>query len=128
MMASYKIIDEAGTHINTIVADADFVEAAYPGRYELLPEPPAPEPEPEPFADLTRRQVRLALLSIGITREDVNAQIGLIEDAEERAYSMIEWEDANSFKRHHPLVDSLAIAFTLPTEQVDDLWRWAAAL
>jgi hypothetical protein len=83
---------------------------------------------PLPFPDLTRRQVRLALLSIGITREDVNAQIELIEDAEERAYSMIEWEDANSFKRDHPLVASLAVTFSLPAVQVDNLWRWAASL
>lgn len=83
---------------------------------------------PPPFPDLTRRQVRLALLSIGISREDVNAQIELIEDPEERVYSMIEWEDANSFKRDHPLVDNLAAAFALPAEQVDNLWHWAAAL
>lgn len=40
----FKIFDEAGDLINTIIADLAFVEAAYPGRFELVPDPPAPEP------------------------------------------------------------------------------------
>jgi hypothetical protein len=50
-MATFKIFDEASEHINTIVADAGFVEAMYPGRYELVPEPPPPEP-PAPSLEL----------------------------------------------------------------------------
>ena len=127
-MARFKIFDEVGEHINTIVADLDFVEAVHPGRFELEPEPPAPPPENLPFLDLTRRQLLLGLLSISITEDQVDAQIGLIEDAEERAYSMIEWKAASTFKREHPLVGMMAAAFSLPIEQVDDLWRWAAGL
>lgn len=46
----FKIFDEAGNVINTIIADLAFVEAAYPGRFEVLPDPPAPEP-PGPTGD-----------------------------------------------------------------------------
>lgn len=83
---------------------------------------------PPPFPDLTRRQLLLALLSIGITEAMVDAEIELIGDLEERAYSAIEWKAASSFRRHHPLVDMMAPSFSLPAEQVDDLWRWAAGL
>lgn len=83
---------------------------------------------PPPFPDLTRRQLLLGLLSIDITESMVDAQIDLIVDVEERAYSRIEWKAASTFNRHHPLVDGLAIAFALPSEQVDTLWRWAASL
>lgn len=83
---------------------------------------------PPPFPYLTRRQLLLGLLSIQVTEEQVDAQIDLIADAEERAYSRIEWKAASTFNRHHPLVDGLAIAFTLTPEQVDALWRWAAGL
>ena len=38
-MSVYQIQDEQGHVINTIVADAAFVQAAYPGRYRLLAEP-----------------------------------------------------------------------------------------
>ena len=41
-MAIYEILDDAGTVINTIVADLAFVQEAYPGHYrEELP--PAPD-------------------------------------------------------------------------------------
>lgn len=83
---------------------------------------------PPPFPDLTRRQLLLGLLSIDITESMVDAQIDLIVDVEERAHSRIEWKAASTFNRHHPLVDGLAVAFALPSEQVDTLWRWAASL
>lgn len=42
-MARYEILD-GETVINTIIADATFVEAHHPGAYRLVP-----EPEPAPF-------------------------------------------------------------------------------
>lgn len=44
----FLIKDENGIVINTIVADAAFVEANYPGRWELVPDPPAPPQPPDP--------------------------------------------------------------------------------
>lgn len=77
---------------------------------------------------LTRRQLLLGLLAIGITGADVEAQLGLIEDPQERAAALIEWQAAGLYNRDHPLVAELALAFDLPETQVDDLWRWAAGL
>lgn len=88
----------------------------------------APPPEPVVLPPLTRRQLLLGLLAIGITGADVEAQIGLIEDPQERAAAMIEWQSAGLYNRDHPLVADLALAFDLPEGQVDDLWRWAAGL
>jgi hypothetical protein len=44
----YEILNDAGDVVNTIVADAAFVEANYPGHYrEVGPsDPPAPPPPP----------------------------------------------------------------------------------
>lgn len=77
---------------------------------------------------LTRRQLRLALLSIGVTAEDVEVHIADIPDPIERAAAMIEWEDATHYKRDHPLVADVAVSMALPAEQVDALWVWAAGL
>lgn len=87
-----------------------------------------PTPEPAPLPPLTRRQLRLGLLSIGITAEDVEAEINAIVDPTERAYGMIEWQDATQFRRDHPLIAQVAVALALPPEQVDDLWVWALGL
>jgi hypothetical protein len=40
VMAIYQILDDSGHVINTVVADEAFVEYAYPGHYQLAPEPP----------------------------------------------------------------------------------------
>ena len=49
-MRAYVIRNASGEVINTVVADEPFVQAAYPGRWELVepaPQEPA-EPEPNP--------------------------------------------------------------------------------
>lgn len=53
----YNILDDSGNVINTILAEADFVEANYPGHYALVgpePAPPAPPPIITKIAMLTR--------------------------------------------------------------------------
>lgn len=42
----YQILDDDGNVVNTILAEADFVEANYPGHYRLVG--PVPEPPPPP--------------------------------------------------------------------------------
>ncbi|WP_085025251.1 hypothetical protein [Ensifer aridi] len=71
---------------------------------------------------LSRRQLLLGLLSIGITEEMVDAGIGA------DTAGMIEWKNASSFERTHPLITDLSGYFQLPPEQVDSLWLWASGL
>ena len=49
---NYEILDAEGNVVNTIVADLDFVQTHYPGRFREREEvtPPAPEPAPAPAA------------------------------------------------------------------------------
>lgn len=124
----YEIISQDGAAPNRIIADEAFVEAAYPGRWELvgpMPEPPAVAPILPP---LSRRRLRLGLLSIGIRSADIEAVIAAIPDAEAREWAMIEWQDASEYERSHPLIADVAAALSLPAEQVDALWVWAAGL
>lgn len=91
-------------------------------------EPPVIVEPPPILPPLTRRQLRLALLSIGVTAEYVETHIAAITDPVERAAALIEWEDATHYKRDHPLVADVAAAMQLPPEQVDALWVWAAGV
>jgi hypothetical protein len=77
---------------------------------------------------LTRRQLRLGLLSIGLTNDDIETHIASIEEPSERAAALIEWQDASSYERDHPVLVDVATALGLPPEQVDALWLWAAGL
>lgn len=77
---------------------------------------------------LTRRRLRLGLLSIGIRSPDIEAVIAAIPDAEAREWAMVEWQDASEYERDHPLIADAMAALDLPAEQVDTLWLWAAGL
>lgn len=80
----------------------------------------APPPPAPPL--LTPRQIRLALLSVGLSDAQVDA--ALVNDSE----GSIEWKWATTFRRDHPLVEALGIGFQITPEQIDSLWAWAADL
>lgn len=90
--------------------------------------PPVPVEVTPVLSPLSRRQLRLALLSIGVTADDIEAYIAAIPDPQDRAAALIEWQDASAYERGHPLLVDIAAAMGLVAEQVDVLWIWAAAL
>lgn len=116
---SYKIFDAEGNHINTIVADETFVQARYPGRYELIEEPPIPEPIPDA---VTPFQAKAALLQSGL--------LPSVEAAIEGADPVIKlaWEYALEFRRTSPAVVGLAQAMGWSEQDLNDLFTLAATL
>jgi len=70
----------------------------------------------------TPRQIRLAMLSLGITPNQIDAMIGDNEAAK------IEWHYASVIKRDHPLVVSLGTALNKTTEEIDALFQYAKTL
>ena len=44
----YEILNGDGNVINIIIADAEFVEAHFPGQYRLVEDESLPVPEPAP--------------------------------------------------------------------------------
>jgi hypothetical protein len=93
--------------------------------WEVLPERPAPV-VPVPL-EVSRSQARRALLLRGLL-ERVQPTIEAIPDATERALAQIEWDDAQVFKRHHPLVAMIGQALDLDEAGLDDLFIFAATL
>lgn len=84
--------------------------------------PPTPEQLRAAMPKLSRRQLLLALFSIGITEAQIDD--ALVDDVE----GLIEWKNASTFERLHPLISELSGHFGLPPEQVDSLWLWARTL
>jgi hypothetical protein len=85
-------------------------------------------PPPPPLAPLTRRRLRLGLLANGIASADVEAAIASIIDPTERAVAEIEWTDASSYERDHPLIAQVGGAIGLSDEQIDTMWAHALSL
>lgn len=72
-------------------------------------------------APISRKQLKLALLDIGVTEEMIDASINTLPSpAKEQA--MIQWKDSSDFKFDHPLVAPLAAALGFNDEQIRSVW------
>jgi hypothetical protein len=119
----FKIVDQQGNTLNTIVASAEFMAEHYPpvttdgqewAQYVEVPS----ESEPAP-AVCTMAQARKALLTAGITAAQVEAALA------DNPMALIDWEFQTEVRRSSPLVQSVGAALGV---NVDDLFRLAVTL
>lgn len=90
------------------------------------PEPLSLGPVPDAVGPA---QLRIALRRLhNIKPNDVSAVIAAIEDEQQEAEAEILWEYAAEIKRTHPLVQSFGAAFSLTSEQIDEVFRTAASI
>lgn len=90
------------------------------------PATPAPRPSaPPPVLAVTPRQLRLQLLSVGVTMDQIDAAISAIPDPADRAAATIEWEYSLSIRSDHPLLKAVAASLGMNDEQVRSLFREA---
>jgi len=94
---------------------------SYAGGDVVAPEVVAPVP-----AEVTMRQARLALLAAGKLAA-VEAAIDAMAEPT-RTGARIEWEYSNALQRDNALVAALGPALGLSTNDVDNLFRAAAAI
>jgi hypothetical protein len=79
-------------------------------------------------ASVTARQIRLWLVSHGVSLAAVDAAIDAIQDATQREMVRVEWEYAPYVERSHPMLLPLASALGMTVAQVDAAFLEAAAL
>ena len=98
---------------------------------DMTPEEIAAIPPPPPplMPEISARQLRLALLGLGLTGAQVEAQIAAMPGTPtQREAARIEWEYATSYRRDHPLVVMLGAALNLTEEQITNAWMEASML
>ena len=89
----------------------------------------APPPAAPAMPSITARQLRLALLGLGLTGAQVEAQIATMPGTDTtREAARIEWEYATSYQRDHQLVVMLGAALNLTEAQITNAWMEAATL
>lgn len=77
--------------------------------------------------DVSPRQIRQAIILSGMTLEQVDA----ILDAQpepQKSLAKIAWQYSMSFSRNDVLVDAIAAAIGITSEQTDALWKLAGSL
>ena len=76
---------------------------------------------------ITPRQIRLQLLSLGITQTMILEALESLESPTKEA-ALIDWEYALEFDRNNPLVEEVGQMLGWTSSQLDDLWTAAALL
>jgi hypothetical protein len=71
---------------------------------------------------VTPRQFKLALLDIDVFPDTVEAAIATIEDLKLRVAAQIEWREASTFRRDHPLLLQIAPLLGATDEQLDAIF------
>lgn len=94
-----------------VIADNAWLQERENGQFET----------PAPIPNLTARQFRLGLLSLG-KLNDVPTAIAALPSPE-REQAEIEWQFASEFRRDHPLIVQIIPILGLTDEQVDPVWE-----
>ena len=79
------------------------------------------------IADVTPRQIRLALLSKGVTEIMIDNVINSLSSPTKEA-AMIAWKYSTAFQRNNPLIPAIAALLNFNSTQLDDLWILASTL
>ena len=79
------------------------------------------------FAPLSPRQIRLALIIMGISLSDIDANLDLLPEPT-KSLAKVSWEYSLEFYRDDPLVDSVASLLGWTSEQTDYLWDYGVTL
>jgi hypothetical protein len=87
------------------------------------------EPDLGPVPDtISARQIRLWLVSHGVSLVAVETAIDSISDAMQRDLVRVEWEYAPYCERQHPMIATLGTALGFTSEQIDHAFREASQL
>lgn len=76
----------------------------------------------EALEDISPRQIRLALLSLGITEEMVDTAISKLSSPE-KDQAMIAWKFSTSFVRTYPAISMIGLILGLNEEELDKVWK-----
>jgi len=79
----------------------------------------------ESLPPLTRRQFKLALVHNDLNLDDIRSKIEEIEDVKERQLTIIEWDEANEFRRTSETLNRVAQLLALDKNRINAMWEQA---
>lgn len=116
-METRNVLDWQGNVIGTMSLPIGTAESVWSER--LAKFATAPENQIPP---ITPRQLRLQLLSFGITNTQVETAINSALEGADREAALIEWDYSIEFDRYHPFVDAIGIVLGFTSEEIDQIW------
>lgn len=85
------------------------------------------EPVRDPVESVSPRQIRLALLSLGITESFVDEAINTLKSPD-KEMAMIAWKFSTQFERNVPIISAIGQILKLNEDQLDQVWKLGATL
>lgn len=79
------------------------------------------------FTPLSPRQIRLALILMGISLSDIDTNLDLLPEPT-KSLAKVSWEYSLEFYRDDPLVDAVSGLLGWTSEQADYLWEYGVTL
>lgn len=116
-MAKRNILDYLGNVIGEMELPDNTPEEIWEAKLSIFANPPATQE----FKPITARQIRLQLLSIGVSLAAVEASLDSLSEPT-RSFAKVEWEYANEFERHNPLMAQVAAQLGLNSDSLDQFW------
>jgi hypothetical protein len=77
---------------------------------------------------ITATQIRLWLVSHGISMNQIDTTISQISDPLIKAQIEVQWEYAPYVERNHPMINTLGASLGLNSDQIDQAFREASSL
>jgi hypothetical protein len=87
----------------------------------------AAAPPVAPILDVTPRQIRQALILSGISLAGIDDALASLPEPI-KSLAQTEWEYSISFQRNRPLVNQVGALLGKSSQELDDLWKFAATL
>lgn len=115
------ILDYLGNKIGELELPDDTSEEIWTSKLSVFASAPVVV-----FPNITARQIRLQLLSIGVSLSQVDASLDSLEEPI-KSFAKVEWEYANEFERSNPLTAQVASALGMNEEALNQFWLEAAA-
>jgi hypothetical protein len=75
-----------------------------------------------PIEDISPRQIRMALLSQGLTEAAIDSAINTLSSPS-KEQAMIAWKYSTTFKRSEVAVAMIGALLSLSSEQLDGVWK-----
>jgi len=76
----------------------------------------------EAIEDISPRQIRMALLSMGLTEAAIDSAISTLSSPS-KEQAMIAWKYSTTFKRSEVAVAMIGALLSLSSEQLDGVWK-----
>lgn len=114
-------------HLGQVIGELELPDGTSEEVWTKKLAPYAVAPASASLPEITPRQARQALILNGISLSEIDAALDSLPEPT-KSLAKAEWEYSIAFQRNRPLVAQVGQMLGWTSQQLDDLWKFAAGL